>query len=190
MLKRLTDLVLSVTSLVVLSPLMFYIAIRVLLSSRGPVLYSQQRVGYKGREFLIRKFRSMYHDAEKDGPQLSNAEDSRITPWGRVMRRWKLDELPQLWNVLAGDMSIVGPRPERAYYIDQIGRLSPSYHLLLQVKPGLTSLGMVKFGYATSVGDMVRRMRYDLLYLDHISFRTDLRIILATLRIIFRPHGR
>lgn len=160
------------------------------MSSKGPVLYSQERVGCRGKIFRILKFRSMYKDAELEGPQLSVPNDPRITPWGRTMRRWKLDELPQLWNVLRGDMSIVGPRPERPYYVRIISEITSDYAPLLGIKPGITSLGMVKFGYAASVEEMVLRMKYDLVYLQSQSLKMDLSIIAGTLRIILRGKGR
>ena len=188
--KRITDILISLAVLIILSPLMLYVAIRVLFSSKGPVMYSQERVGYKGKIFRIKKFRSMYEDSEVQGPQLSAAGDQRITPWGRAMRRWKLDELPQLLNVLSGEMSIVGPRPERAYYIDQLEQRAYSYEPMLQVKPGITSLGMVKFGYAGNVDEMIQRMQYDLIYLQNNSLIMDFKIMLCTLRIIFKAKGR
>ncbi len=187
--KRLVDIVISLAGLFLLSPLIVYTALRVKFSSPGPVLYLQERVGRDGKKFYIHKFRSMYQDAEREGPRLSADNDERVTGWGRTMRKWKLDELPQLWNVLVGEMSIVGPRPEREFYIRQIGALQQDFTPLLQVRPGLTSLGMVRFGYAASVQAMIRRMKYDLLYLERISLRLDFAIMLQTIRIIFRGKG-
>ena len=146
--KRMLDIVISIGGMIILLPLIIYVAIRVKFSSKGPILYLQERVGYKGKKFTIRKFRSMYVNAETNGPRLSVNNDERITPWGRVMRRWKLDELPQLWNVLVGEMSIVGPRPEREYFIRQLKMKEQHYEQLLEVKPGITSLGMINYGYA------------------------------------------
>lgn len=188
--KRFVDIVISVTGMIVLSPLIIYVAFRVRLSSEGPVVYMQERVGLRGKKFYIRKFRSMYADAESDGPRLSENNDERITPWGRIMRKWKLDELPQLWNVLMGEMSIVGPRPEREYYIRQLEQLDQWFEPLLQVKPGITSLGMIKFGYAGSVTEMIERMKYDEIYLENMSLSLDVKIMMRTLRIIFMAKGR
>jgi len=133
--KRVNNLLISILGLVLLSPLMLYAAIRVRSSSTGPIIYSQERIGYKGNTFRIFKFRSMCLDAEKDGPQLSNSHDPRITAWGRTMRKWRIDELPQLWNVILGEMSIVGPRPERQFFIDQVSAMYPYYVFLQKVKP-------------------------------------------------------
>jgi lipopolysaccharide/colanic/teichoic acid biosynthesis glycosyltransferase len=157
--------------------------------SPGPIFYSQERIGRLGRPFRMFKFRSMRIDAESSGPQLSKTDDPRITRIGHVMRKYRLDELPQFWNVLRGDMSLVGPRPERAYYIERIMETAPQYSLLLQIRPGITSWGMVKYGYAGDIFQMIERMRYDLMYLNDCTIPMDLKIIGYTIRTVVTGKG-
>ena len=187
--KLFLDKVCSVVALLLLSPLFAYLAWRVKKDSPGPVFFRQERIGYLGQPFWMYKFRTMYVNAEENGPSLSSEDDLRVTPFGRIMRKYRLDELPQFWNVLKGDMSLVGPRPERKYFIDEIVKTAPYYYLLHNVRPGITSLGMVKYGYAASVDKMVERMEYDILYYENMSLTLDLTILIYTVKTVITGKG-
>ena len=187
--KLFLDKVCSVVALLLLSPLFAYIAWRVKKDSPGPVFFRQERIGYLGQPFWMSKFRAVYVNAEENGPSLSSEDDLRVTPFGRIMRNYRLDELPQFWNVLKGDMSLVGPRPERKYFIDEIVKTAPYYYLLHNVRPGITSLGMVKYGYAASVDKMVERMEYDILYYENMSLTLDLTILIYTVKTVITGKG-
>lgn len=188
--KRIMDVVLSLIAILILIPVFLFLAIAVKLSSPGPILFFQDRIGINGKVFRIIKFRTMFIDAEKAGPQLSSSHDPRITPIGRFMRKLRLDEFPQFFNVIKGDMSLVGPRPERQFYIDQIAAKEPQFLELTKVRPGITSWGQVKYGYAENVDQMIQRMKYDLLYLHNRSIALDLKIMLYTVLIIVKAKGK
>ncbi|MDR1878630.1 MAG: sugar transferase [Bacteroidales bacterium] len=188
--KRIMDIVVSFLFMVLFSPLYLSLAIGVRRSSKGSILYRQERIGKKGRPFHIIKFRSMYEDAESAGPQLSSKTDSRITPFGLFMRRLHLDEIPQFYNVLKGDMSLVGPRPERQYYIDRIVERVPYYRLLLLEKPGITSWGQISYGYAENVDEMIERMRYDIMYIENMSLLIDMKILFYTVIAVLKRDGK
>lgn len=188
--KRSFDLLSSAVALLLLSPLFLLLAIWVKLDSKGRVFFTQERIGFQGKPFQIIKFRSMRSDAETKGPQLSSEHDDRRTKAGIFLRKTRLDELPQFWNVLVGDMSIVGPRPERQFFIDQIVQKAPIYTRLHRIKPGITSWGQVKFGYASNVNEMVERMKYDILYLENMSLGLDVKICIYTALIMIQGRGK
>lgn len=188
--KRAFDVVTSILVLTLGLPFYILIGLLVKLGSKGPVFYTQERIGLGGKPFYIIKFRSMKVDAEAAGPQLSKEEDPRITQMGKFLRKTRLDEFPQFWNVLVGDMSVVGNRPERQFFIDQIVLKAPHYKRLHKIKPGITSWGQVKYGYAENVDEMIERLKYDLLYLENISILLDLKIIIYTVLIMFQGRGK
>lgn len=187
--KRFLDFLMALIALIISLPLFVFFAVRIKFDSKGPVFFLQERIGYHGRPFNIVKFRTMYRNAERDKPRLSSAFDDRITPFGRFLRKYRLDELPQFWNVLKGDMSLVGPRPERQYYIDKITKEAPYYCLLYKVRPGLTSWGPIKVGYTDTLKKMIERLNYDIIYIENMSLFNDLKIILLTFEILFKGKG-
>jgi len=187
--KKAMDKIISIAVLLLLSPLYIYVAIRVKNTSKGPVFFRQERIGYRGRPFTIYKFRTMIEGSELTGPLLTERDDPRVTPFGRFMRKYRIDELPQFWNVLIGDMSIVGPRPEQRFYIDQIVKKAPYYYLLHNVHPGITSWGMVKYGYAETVDKMIERLDYDIMYYKNMSLTLDITILLYTIQTVFTGKG-
>lgn len=188
--KRAFDIVASLLAMLFLSPIYLLLAVLVAVTSHGPVIYCQERIGLHGKPFRILKFRTMYLNSEPDTPLLSRDNDPRITPVGHFMRKYRLDELPQMWNIFRGDMSIVGPRPERGYFIDQIVKEAPYYCLLYKIRPGLTSWGPIKVGYTDTIEKMVDRLNYDIMYMENMSIQLDLKILFFTIRVICDGKGK
>ncbi len=187
--KQLFDILFSLIAILLLLPIYITISIGIKISSPGIIIYKQKRIGKNGKPFIIYKFRSMIENAEKNGPKLSSKDDSRITKFGRFLRRTRLDEIPQFFNVIKGDMSIIGPRPERPYFINKIMKQKPEYEQILKIKPGISSLGQIKYGYAENINQMLERLVYDLHYVKHKSFKLDFKILLETIKVIFKANG-
>lgn len=188
--KRAFDIVASLLAMMFLSPIYLLLSVLVAVTSHGPVIYCQERIGLHGKPFRILKFRTMYLNSEPDTPLLSRDNDPRITPVGHFMRKYRLDELPQMWNIFRGDMSIVGPRPERGYFIDQIVKEAPYYCLLYKIRPGLTSWGPIKVGYTDTIEKMVDRLNYDIMYMENMSIQLDLKILFFTIKVICDGKGK
>jgi len=188
--KRVMDIFVAILVPIILLPVFVLAIIRVKFSSPGPIFFLQERIGKNAKPFNIIKFRSMYTDAESAGPALSSDDDPRTTNWGKIMRKWRIDELPQFVNVLKGEMSLVGPRPERQFYIDQIMSEAPHYRHLLKIRPGITSWGQVKYGYASDLKQMLQRLKYDMMYIENMSLSLDIKILLYTVLVIVQGKGK
>lgn len=188
--KRCFDIVISLFFLLILSPVYLLISFIVLVTAGAPVFYTQERVGKNNRIFKIIKFRTMKHNAEIDGPMLALENDERIVGFGKMMRKWRIDELPQFINVLLGDMSIVGPRPERLSFVEELKKRNSNYEILFNVKPGITSMGMVKYGYASTIEEMLERFQFDYEYMQHLSLKQDVQILFNTITVLFEGSGK
>ena len=189
LLRQFFDVLFSIVALIILSPFIIILAILIRISGKGPVIYSQDRIGKNGKPFVIYKFRSMIYNAETGNPQLSGINEERITRIGKFLRKYRIDEIPNFINVIKCDMSIVGPRPERQFFIEQILERNPDFSKLLKVKPGITSWGQVKYGYATNVDEMLERLDYDLYYIKNRSLWFDIKIFLYTIITILKGKG-
>ncbi|WP_017413636.1 sugar transferase [Clostridium tunisiense] len=185
-LKRLLDIIVSIMGIILAAPIIFITCILVIVESPGNPIFKQERAGRKSKEFNILKIRSMYLDAEKNGPQWADKEDSRVTKIGKFIRKTRIDELPQLFNVLKGDMSIVGPRPEREVFIREFEKTIPNFRQRVQIKPGLTGLAQVNGGYDISAKE---KLMWDLIYIEKRSLYLDIIIILKTFSVIFTGEG-
>jgi exopolysaccharide biosynthesis polyprenyl glycosylphosphotransferase len=187
--KRFSELSLSLIGLIFLSPFILVISLLIKIDSRGPIFYKQERVGERGKIFKLLKFRSMVENAENNGPVWAQQEDKRITRVGRAIRKWRLDEIPQMFNVLKGDVSFVGPRPERAYFVEKLREEIPFYNQRFFVKPGITGLAQVKYQYGASKEDALEKLKYDLYYIKNLSVLFDLLIIFETIKVVLSGKG-
>ena len=188
--KQSMDIVISLIALILTLPLNLILALAIKIGTPGPIFYTQERIGKYGKPFNLFKFRTMYHESEEYGPSLSSKNDPRITGIGRFMRKFRIDEIPNFMNVLLGDMSLVGPRPERKFFIDQILIKAPYYIHLQKIKPGITSWGQVKYGYAENVEQMIERLSFDLIYIENMSLYADMKILTYTILTIIGARGK